>query len=466
MDSSRIISRDNNRNAETKMTPVKSGNIAILGAGESGIGTAILAQKMGWSVWVSDAGKIKPEQQEKLKELGVPWEQEKHSEDKILTADLVVKSPGIPDTAQLIIALKSKGVSVISEIEFAGYYCTAKTICITGSNGKTTTTLWLHHILRKAGLNVGLAGNIGQSFAKQVAENDYDYYVLEISSFQLDDMHAFRADIAILINITPDHLDRYNYEMQNYVNSKFRIIQNQRKEDWFIYNEDDPLIAAEIEKHKPTMQCAPFSIKKEVQLGAYATNEQLIININKQFNMSIHELALKGKHNTQNALAAGIAARILEIRKDVVRESFQDFTNVEHRLEYVAKVNGIEFINDSKATNINSAWFALESMDKPTIWIVGGVDKGNDYTELSALVKDKVKAIICLGVDNQKIIEAFTGMVETIVEAKSASEAVMHGYRLATKEETVLLSPACASFDLFENYEDRGNQFKQAVRSL
>jgi UDP-N-acetylmuramoylalanine--D-glutamate ligase len=448
------------------MTPVKSGNIAILGAGESGIGTAILAQKMGWSVWVSDAGKIKPEQQQKLQELGVHWEQEKHSEDKILTADLVVKSPGIPDTAPLIIALKSRGVSVISEIEFAGYYCKAKTICITGSNGKTTTTLWLHHILRKAGLNVGLAGNIGQSFAKQVAENDFDYYVLEISSFQLDDMHVFRADIAILINITPDHLDRYNYEMQNYVNSKFRIVQNQRKEDWFIYNEDDPIIASEIEKRKPNIQCAPFSIKKEVQLGAYATNEQLVININKQFNMSIHELALKGKHNTQNALAAGIAARILEIRKDVVRESFQDFTNVEHRLEFVAKVNGIEFINDSKATNINSAWFALESMDKPTIWIVGGVDKGNDYTELSALVKDKVKAIICLGEDNQKIIEAFAGMVETIVEAKTASEAVMHGYRLATKEETVLLSPACASFDLFENYEDRGNQFKQAVRSL
>jgi UDP-N-acetylmuramoylalanine--D-glutamate ligase len=445
---------------------IQPGNIVVLGAGESGIGTAILAQKMGWKVWVSDAGKIKPEHQQKLNELEAGWEQEKHSEEEILTADLVVKSPGIPDSAPLILAIKAKGIPIISEIEFGGYYCKAKTICITGSNGKTTTTLWLHHILRKAGLNVGLAGNIGQSFAKQVAENDFDLYVLEISSFQLDDMIDFRADISILTNITPDHLDRYNYEMQNYVNSKFRVIQNQRKEDWFIYNADDSIIATEIEKRKPTMRCAPFSIKQEVQLGAFALNEQLIININKQFNMSIHELALKGKHNTQNALAAGIAARILEIRKDVVRESLQDFTNVEHRLEFVAKVNGIEFINDSKATNINSAWFALESMDKPTVWIVGGVDKGNDYSELLALVKEKVKAIICLGTDNQKIIETFQGSVENIVEAKSAGEAVAFGYRLASKEETVLLSPACASFDLFENYEDRGNQFKKAVRSL
>ncbi len=466
MDRGGFTCGNNDRNIKIKMTPIQPGNIAILGAGESGIGTAILAQKMGWKVFVSDAGKIKLEQQQKLNNLGVDWEQEMHNTEKILSSDLIVKSPGIPDKAPLIQALKTKGIKIVSEIEFAGYYCKAKTICITGSNGKTTTTLWLHHILRKAGLNIGLAGNIGQSFAKQVAENDFDYYVLEISSFQLDDMHDFRADIAILTNITPDHLDRYEYDMQNYVNSKFRIIQNQRPEDWFIYNEDDTLIASEIEKRKPTMQCAPFSIKKEVQLGAYANNEQLIININKQFNMSIHELALKGKHNTQNALAAGIAARILEIRKDVVRESLQDFTNVEHRLEFVAKVNGIEFINDSKATNINSAWFALESMDKPTVWIVGGVDKGNDYSELSQLVKDKVKAIICLGTENQKIIDSFQGMVENIVEAKSAAEAVAYGYQLAKKEETVLLSPACASFDLFENYEDRGNQFKQAVRSL
>ena len=445
---------------------IKPGHIAILGAGESGVGTAILALKMGWKVFVSDKGEIKQEFQDKLNQIGVEWEQGKHNEDLILSADLVVKSPGIPDKAPLIVALKSKGVKIISEIEFAGYYCKAKTICITGSNGKTTTTLWTHHILRKAGFNVGLAGNIGQSFAKQVAENDFDFYVLEISSFQLDDMVDFRADIAILTNISPDHLDRYNYEMQNYVDSKFRILQNQTGDNWFIYNQDDPIITAEIAKRNLPMKLIPFSIKEEISYGGYATNEQIIININKQFNMSIHELALKGKHNTQNALAAGLASRILEIRKDVVRESLQDFTNVEHRLEFVAKVNGIEFINDSKATNVNSAWFALESMDKPVIWVVGGVDKGNDYSELTPLVKDKVKAIICLGIDNQKIIEAFQDVVETIVEAKSASEAVTLGYQLAKKEETVLLSPACASFDLFENYEDRGNQFKQAVRSL
>ena len=445
---------------------IKPGHIAILGAGESGVGTAILALKMGWKVFVSDKGEIKQEFQDKLNQMGVEWEQGKHNEDLILSADLVVKSPGIPDKAPLIVALKAKGVKIISEIEFAGYYCKAKTICITGSNGKTTTTLWTHHILRKAGFNVGLAGNIGQSFAKQVAENDFDFYVLEISSFQLDDMVDFRADIAILTNITPDHLDRYNYEMQNYVDSKFRILQNQTGDNWFIYNQDDPIITAEIAKRNLPMKLVPFSIKEEISFGGYATNEQIIININKQFNMSIHELALKGKHNTQNALAAGLASRILEIRKDVVRESLQDFTNVEHRLEFVAKVNGIEFINDSKATNVNSAWFALESMDKPVIWVVGGVDKGNDYSELTPLVKDKVKAIICLGIDNQKIIEAFQNVVETIVEAKSASEAVTLGYQLAKKDETVLLSPACASFDLFENYEDRGNQFKQAVRSL
>jgi UDP-N-acetylmuramoylalanine--D-glutamate ligase len=445
---------------------IKPGHIAILGAGESGVGTAILALKMGWKVFVSDKGEIKQEFQDKLNQIRVEWEQGKHNEDLILSADLVVKSPGIPDKAPLIVALKSKGVKIISEIEFAGYYCKAKTICITGSNGKTTTTLWTHHILRKAGFNVGLAGNIGQSFAKQVAENDFDFYVLEISSFQLDDMVDFRADIAILTNITPDHLDRYNYEMQNYVDSKFRILQNQTGDNWFVYNQDDPIITAEIAKRNLPMKLVPFSIKEEISYGGYATNEQIIININKQFNMSIHELALKGKHNAQNALAAGLASRILEIRKDVVRESLQDFTNVEHRLEFVAKVNGIEFINDSKATNVNSAWFALESMDKPVIWVVGGVDKGNDYSELTPLVKDKVKAIICLGIDNQKIIEAFQDVVETIVETKSASEAVTLGYRLAKKEETVLLSPACASFDLFENYEDRGNQFKQAVRSL
>ncbi len=441
-------------------------NIAILGAGESGVGAAILAKKMGWNVFVSDFGKIKDEFKNQLNEKGFEWEEEKHSEDKILTADLVIKSPGIPEKAPLIKKLREKGVQIISEIEFAGYYSKAKTICITGSNGKTTTSMMTFHILKKAGINVGLAGNVGTSYAKQVAENDFDWYVIELSSFQLDDMFKFKADIAILTNITPDHLDRYDYEMQNYVDSKFRIIQNQTNSDYFIFNNDDPIIKVELAKRKINAIQAPFSLKEEIKYGGFANEQQLTININEQLTMSIHDLALKGKHNTQNSLASGIASRILEIRKDVVRESLEDFTNVEHRLEFVAKVNGIEFINDSKATNVNSTWFALESMEHPTVWIVGGVDKGNDYSELMQLVKDKVKSIICLGVDNQKLIEAFTGVVETIVEARSAMEAVAYGYRLAKKDETVLLSPACASFDLFENYEDRGNKFKEAVRSL
>jgi UDP-N-acetylmuramoylalanine--D-glutamate ligase len=324
----------------------------------------------------------------------------------------------------------------------------------------------IYHILKKAKINVGLAGNVGKSFAKQVAENKFDWYVLELSSFQLDDMFTFKADIAILTNITPDHLDRYDYKMQNYVDAKFRILQNQTENDWFIYNYDDPIVKAEIDKRQIKAKLAPFSLHEELEIGAYVKEKQITINIKEQLIMSIHDLALKGKHNTQNSLASGIASRILEIRKDIVRESLEDFVNVEHRLEFVAKVHGIEFINDSKATNVNSTWYALETMEKPTVWIVGGVDKGNDYSELLELVKGKVKAIICLGLDNQKIIEAFTGAVETIVEAKSAMEAVAYAYRLAKKEETVLLSPACASFDLFENYEERGNKFKEAVRAL
>ena len=440
--------------------------IAILGAGESGVGAAILAKKMGWNVFVSDFGKIKDEFKTELLENQLEWEEENHSEERILQADLVIKSPGIPEKAPLILKLRERGVKIISEIEFASYYSNAKTICITGSNGKTTTTMLLYHILKKAKLNVGLAGNVGKSYAKQVAENTFDWYVLELSSFQLDDMHTFKADIAILTNISPDHLDRYAYNMQNYVDSKFRILQNQTENDWFIYNYDDPIIQAEIAKKSISAKLAPFSLKEEMKIGGHANKEQLTININEQFTMSIHDLALKGRHNTQNSLASGIASRILEIRKEVVRESLEDFVNVEHRLEFVAKVHGIEFINDSKATNVNSTWYALETMDKPTVWIVGGVDKGNDYSELLDLVKDKVKAIICLGLDNQKLLETFSGTVETIVEARSAMEAVAYGYRLAKKDETVLLSPACASFDLFDNYEDRGNQFKEAVRSL
>jgi len=449
------------------MQPKGTKNIVILGAGESGVGAAILAKKMGWNVFVSDFGKIKESFKAELNERGFEWEEGQHSEDRILNAEIVIKSPGIPDKAPLIVKLHENNIPVISEIEFAGYYNSAKTICITGSNGKTTTTMLTYHILKKAGINVGLAGNVGQSFAKQVAEESYDWYVLELSSFQLDGMFDFKANIAVLMNITPDHLDRYNYEMQKYVDSKFRILQNLTENDWFIFNADDSIIETELNKRSITANLAPFSLTKEIAQGGFLNKKQQItINIKQQFTMSIHDLALKGKHNAQNSLAAGIASRVLEIRKESVRESLSDFVNVEHRLEFVAKVHGIEFINDSKATNVNSTWFALESMDKPTVWIVGGVDKGNDYSELMELVKTHVKAIICLGVDNHKIIEAFTGVVDTIVEAKSAHEAVAFGYRFASKDETVLLSPACASFDLFENYEERGNMFKEAVRSL
>ena len=441
-------------------------HISILGAGESGVGAAILAKKQGWNVFVSDFGSIKQEFKDELDANELKWEEGQHTESVILNSDLVIKSPGIPDKAPIIKKLKEKGVKIISEIEFGGYYSKAKTICITGSNGKTTTTMLTYHILRKAGINVGLAGNVGKSFAKQIATEDFEWYVLELSSFQLDDMFEFRADIAMLLNITPDHLDRYNYEMQNYVDSKFRILQNQTENDWFIYNYDDKIIQAEISKREIKAKKAPFSMTEDMSVGAYTNEEQITININEKFIMSIHDLALKGKHNSQNSMASAIAARVLDIRSAVVRESLTDFVNVEHRLEFVAKVHGIEFINDSKATNINSTWFALETMEKPTVWIVGGVDKGNDYTELMDLVKNKVKAIICLGLDNQKIIDTFSGVVETIVEAKSAMEAVAYGYRLASKDETVLLSPACASFDLFENYEQRGDMFKEAVRRL
>jgi len=441
--------------------------LVILGAGESGVGAAILAKAKGWRVFVSDLSAIKPSFQEELGSQGVEFEAEQHTMDKILAADLLIKSPGIPEKTALMQAIRAKGIKVISEIEFAGYYSSAKHICITGSNGKTTTTMWCYHILKKAGLNVGLAGNVGQSFAKQVATAHYDYYVLELSSFQLDDMYDFRADIAILTNITPDHLDRYNYQMENYVRAKFRILQNQTAADFFIYNADDATITSQLKQLQTTTQLLPFSMNVAQNPGGFADQKQLYININKQqLTMSIHELALKGKHNTQNALAAGIAARLVEIRTDIVRESLQDFVNVEHRMEFVAKVNGIEFINDSKATNINAAWFALESMEKPTVWIVGGVDKGNDYSELFELATQKVKAIVCLGLDNQKIIEAFKDKVEVIVEAKSANEAVSFAYQLAGKDDAVLLSPACASFDLFSSYEDRGQQFKQAVRML
>lgn len=444
--------------------------LVILGGGESGVGAAVLGKKKGYEVFLSDKGKLKDKYKEVLSQNGIEWEEEKHTEDRVLSADEVIKSPGIPDKAAMVVKLREKGIPVISEIEFAARYTNAKMICITGSNGKTTTTLLTYHMLKKAGLNVGLGGNVGKSFAMQVAENDFDHYVLELSSFQLDGMYEFRADIAIMTNITPDHLDRYDYKMENYVDSKFRITQNQRENDAFIYCMDDAVTAAEVEKRKGSLKAKlyPFTIKQELQTGgAFLKENELIININNNpLSMSIHELALQGKHNTYNSMAAGIAGRLVELRKDLIRESLSDFQNVEHRLEFVAKVHGIEFINDSKATNVNSTWYALESMTNPTIWIVGGVDKGNDYSELKEIVREKVKAIVCLGADNKKIIKAFTGVVENIVEASTAEEAVKKAYYLGKQGDTVLLSPACASFDLFENYEDRGTQFKIAVRSL
>ena len=445
---------------------LKNKYIAVIGAGESGVGAALLAHKLGAEVFVSDYGKIKENYKKELEENSISFEENGHSLHKIEKADEVIKSPGIPQDSAVIQHLKKTNIRLISEIEFASRYSQAKTICITGSNGKTTTTMLVYHIFQKAGYDVGFGGNIGKSFARQLAVSDCEYYILELSSFQLDDLQEFKADISIILNITPDHLDRYEYNMDLYVDSKLRIINNQTKDDWLIYNADDSLIKSALEKKSPNINIATFSLTGEQQVGGHINKEQLIINIKDQFTMSIHDLALKGKHNTQNSLAAGIAARIVEIRKDIVRQSLEDFVNVEHRLEFVAKINGVEFINDSKATNINSTWFALESMEKPTVWIVGGVDKGNDYNELLSLVDEKVKAIICLGEDNDKIKEAFQSKVETLVEARDAVEAVAYAYRLARKDDSVLLSPACASFDLFESYEDRGNQFKQAVRML
>ncbi len=441
--------------------------IAILGGGESGVGAAILAQKEGFSVFLSDLGKIKEKYKNVLSNYKIDFEEEKHSTEKIMNAELVVKSPGIPDKAPLIIQLKEAGIPVISEIEFGGRFTNAKTICITGSNGKTTTTLLLYHILKNAGLNVGLAGNVGKSFAWQVAEENFDLYVIEISSFQLDGMYDFRADIAVLMNITPDHLDRYNYDFQNYIDSKFCIIQNQTKNDFFIVCADDEVTQNEIKKRNIAPAIIPFGLGEPGENSAGVQNEQIVINIHKnQFIMSILDLAIQGKHNTYNSMAAGIASMILEIRNDQLRESLSNFTGVEHRLERFLKVHGIEFINDSKATNVNSTWYALESIGKPIVWIAGGVDKGNDYTMLKGLAKEKIKAIVCLGKDNQKIHDAFKGVVKNIVDASSMDEAVKAAYYLARNGDTVLLSPACASFDLFDNYEDRGTQFKQKVRNL
>ncbi|PWH85868.1 UDP-N-acetylmuramoyl-L-alanine--D-glutamate ligase [Brumimicrobium oceani] len=444
----------------------KKQNIVILGAGESGVGAALLAKFKGYNVFVSDAGKIKDKYKTELDENAIAWEEGGHSMEKVLSADEIIKSPGIPNSSALIKEIRKVGLRPICDIEFAARYTTAKLIAITGSNGKTTTTYLVHHVLKGGGLLAEMAGNVGVSFARSIIKDEADYYVLELSSFQLEDMYEFKADIAVLLNITPDHLDRYNESISEYGKAKMRIIQNQTAADVFIYNADDKEIEKQLKTHKINAKTLPFSLKDESVEGGFYRDEDQTITIKNKLTMSIHDLALKGKHNVQNSLVAGISGRLVELRKDNIRESLADFTNVEHRLEFVAKVNGIEFINDSKATNINATWYALESMHNPTVWIVGGVDKGNDYEELIPLVQEKVKAIVCLGKNNSKIIDAFSGIVDTIIETQSPVEAVGYGYQFAKKDETVLLSPACASFDLFENYEDRGQQFKNAVRSL
>lgn len=449
-----------------------SKRIVILGAGESGTGCAVLALKQGFSVFVSDSGAIKSKYVDDLDRIKVPYEQGKHTEDMILNADEIIKSPGIPDKADIVQKAKAAGIPVISEIEFGSRYTKARHVGITGTNGKTTTTMLCYHILQKAGFNVGLGGNVGKSYALQVAENNFDYYVLELSSFQLDNTYTFKPHIAILSNITPDHLDRYNYEFQNYIDSKFRIAMNQDKDDFFIYCADDEITLKNLQTHRIDAQKLPFSYGSVQEKGAYVTDKEFHLldntstNPTNQFTMFINDFALKGIHNSYNSMAAAIAANVLNIRKDIIRESLIDFQNVEHRLEYVATVGGVDYINDSKATNVNSTWYALESMDKPVVWIVGGVDKGNDYAALLPLVKDKVKVIVCLGTDNHKIHAAFGKDVDLMLNTSSAEEAVQVAKRFAAKGDVVLLSPACASFDLFANYEDRGWQFKAAVKDL
>lgn len=441
--------------------------VVILGGGESGAGAAVLAQAKGFDTFVSDFSAIPVKYKEILDSHQIHWEEGKHTEDLILNADEVIKSPGIPDKAPIIVKIKEKHIPIISEIEFAGRYTTSKMICITGSNGKTTTTMLTYHILQKAGLDVGLAGNVGNSLALQVAESPHDYYVIELSSFQLDNMYEFKADIAILLNITPDHLDRYNYEMQNYVDAKFRIIQNQTEKDAFIFWNDDPVIAREIAKRAPKATLYPFSADYTPGLKGYTKDNNVVVETsNGTFTMEQDLLALTGTHNLYNSLASGIAAMIVDIQNEKIRESLSDFAGVEHRLEKVLRIRGVEYINDSKATNVNSCWYALQSMNTKVVLILGGTDKGNDYTEIEDLVKQKARALIFLGIDNNKLHEFFDGKVDQIEDAQSMKEAVTKAYELAEKGDTVLLSPCCASFDLFKNYEDRGEQFKTCVRNL
>lgn len=445
----------------------KTKAIAILGAAESGVGTAILAQKQGYTVFVSDFGAIKPKYKAMLTQNNIKWEEGKHTEAEILNATEVMKSPGIPEKAPIIKKIREKGISIVSEIEFASRYTDAKIIGITGSNGKTTTTSLTYQLLKDAGYNVGLGGNIGKSFAYQVATEKYDYYVLEISSFQLDDIQDFKPHISVITNITPDHLDRYNYSFDNYIASKFKITQNQTKEDLLVYCVDDEVIENYMKNHEIGATLLPFSQTKEVDKGAYLYKEQITINLKKkEIIMSINELGLTGKHNVYNSMAAAVVARASDIKKENIRESLEHFESLEHRLEKVLKIGGIQYINDSKATNVNSTWYAMECIVQPMVWIAGGVDKGNDYDVLKALVRNKVHTIICLGKDNRNLHEAFSHNTGLMVNVQNMKEAVRLANHFANKGDAVLLSPACASFDLFENYEDRGNQFKQAVREL
>ncbi|MCB0437774.1 MAG: UDP-N-acetylmuramoyl-L-alanine--D-glutamate ligase [Mangrovimonas sp.] len=440
--------------------------LVVLGGGESGVGAALLGKAKGYQVFVSDFGKIKENYKNVLKHYEIEWEDGGHTEANILNADVVMKSPGIPDKAPIVKQLKANGVKIVSELEFASQFTNATIIGITGSNGKTTTATLTHHILKQE-LNVGLSGNIGDSFAKQILDYNYPNYVLEISSFQLDDIEHFRPHIAVITNITPDHLDRYDYKFENYIASKFRIAMNQTAQDYLIYDADDEVIEVWLKAHPVQSTLLPFSLKKDLENGTCIENENIKITIdNNQITMPVKDISLQGNHNIKNAMAASTVAHLLKIRKQTIRESLENFQGVEHRLEQVLKINKVNYINDSKATNVNATYYALESMDAPTVWIVGGQDKGNDYRELYPFVNEKVKAIICLGVDNSKIIDAFNGMVDVMVETQFMSEAVKIAYKIAEPGDNVLLSPACASFDLFENYEDRGRQFKQAVRNL
>ena len=441
--------------------------LVILGGGESGVGAAILGKQKGYEVFVSDIGSIAKKYKKVLLHHEINFEEHQHSEPIVLNADLVVKSPGIPDNVPIVKNLTAKKVSVISEIEFASYYTNATIIGITGSNGKTTTSLITNHLLKAANLNVGLAGNIGSSLAQQVSEQNFDSYVVELSSFQLDGIINFRPHIAIITNISPDHLDRYANDFNNYVASKFRITKNQTKDDFLIYDADDVTINKWIKNHKIKAQLIPFSIQKEVNNGAFLKEDTIVIKLNKEeFSMSISNLKLQGKHNVKNTMASALASQLLNVRSQSIKDSLANFEGAEHRLENVQKVNGVQFINDSKATNVNATFYALECMEQSTVWIVGGVDKGNDYEDLLPLVREKVKAIVCLGEDNEKLKAIFYNVVDMMIETAGAEEAVKVAYKLSQPGDTVLLSPACASFDLFENYEDRGRQFKSAVRSL